>query len=169
MKATLMERMNKLNAKRVIALAVAPGVLGLGVDAAIAHFAGRDMANRAQLIPVLFAPVAAAALLLLASPYRTAAVFRRGVRLVGALATAVGLVGTGFHVRALVRLMEGTPLTFAALKAALAVAPPLFAPGGFAGIGMLVWLLGSPRLAIELKLGAPAPLAGAREWWPRAA
>jgi hypothetical protein len=159
MKAGLMERMNHVAAKRLIAMAVAPGVVGLGVDAGIAHFAGREMASKAQLIPVLFAPLAAVVLMLLASPYRTGTMFRRGVRAVGAVAAGVGLLGTGFHVRALLRLLAGTPVTFDNLKAALAVAPPLFAPGGFAAVGVLVWLLGSPRLAIELKLGALVPRA----------
>jgi hypothetical protein len=168
MKATLMERMKKLNAKRVIALAIAPGAMGLGLDAAISHFAGRDMANPAQLIPVTFAPLAAMALMFLAAPHRTARVFRLGVRWVGAVGIAVGLVGTGFHVRALLRLLAGTPLTFANVGAALAVAPPLFAPGAFAAIGVLVWLLGSPRVAIELKFGTARP-AGFAELAPRAA
>ena len=167
MKAGLMERMKTLNAKRVIALGVAPGVLALGLDAAISHFAGREMANPFQLTPVIFAPLAAMALLLLGAPHRTAATFRKGVRVLGAVGTLVGLAGTGFHVRALLRLLAGDALTFERLTAALAVAPPLFAPGAFAAVGMLVWLLGSPRLAIELKLGAPRPGGGFGELAPR--
>ena len=157
MKAALMERVKKINAKRALALAVAPGVLGLGLDAAISHFAEREMAHPAQLIPVSFAPLATLALLFFAAPHRGAELFRKGMRWVGAAATLVGMVGTGFHVRALVRLLEGGPLSFAGLKAALAVAPPLFAPGGFAAVGLLVWALGSPRLAIELKFPDATP------------
>jgi hypothetical protein len=155
MKATLRERINRAGMKRVIALGLAPGILALGLDAAISHFAGREMANPAQLVPVTFAPLATAALLFFAAPRRGAELFRQGLRWVGGAATAVGLLGTGFHVRALLRLLDGDPLNLTALKAALAVAPPLFAPGAFAAVGVMVWMIASPRVAIELT-------------WPRA-
>jgi hypothetical protein len=167
MKAALMERMRKVDAKRLIAMGVAPGVLALGLDAAISHFAGREMAHPAQLTPVTFAPAAAAALLFLAAPHRTAELFRRGIRVVGVLATLVGLIGTGFHARALMRLLEGAPITFAALKAALAVAPPLFAPGAFAAVGVVLYLVGNPRLTIAVRDVAPA--AGLARLEPRTA
>jgi hypothetical protein len=167
MKAALMERMRKVDAKRMIAMGIAPGVLGLGLDAAISHFAGRPMAHPAQVIPVAFAPCAAAALLFLAGPHWTAELFRRGIRAVGAVAAVVGMLGTGFHVRALIRLLEGTPLTFAGLKAALAVAPPLFAPGAFTAVGVILYLVGSPRVTIAVR-GAE-PVAGLARWEPRTA
>jgi hypothetical protein len=157
MKAALMERMRKLDAKRVIAMGIAPGVLGLGLDAAISHFAGREMAHPAQVIPVAFAPCAAAALLFLAAPHRTAELFRRGIRAVGVLAAMVGALGSGFHARALMRLLDGAPLTFAGLKAALAVAPPLFAPAAFAAVGVMLYLVGNPRLTIAVRGEEPAP------------
>jgi hypothetical protein len=70
-------------------------------------------------------------------------------------------VGTGFHGRALARLLEGVPLTWENLQAALAAAPPLFAPGAFVMLGALVFVLGNPRVRIDLQPAAPIQLARA--------
>ena len=40
-----------LDAKRTLALVLGPGAAAIGGDAAIAHFAGREMAHPAQLLP----------------------------------------------------------------------------------------------------------------------
>src|SRR5204863_2979884 len=40
--------LSTLDTKRALALMVGPGALALGVDAAISHFAGREMRNPAQ-------------------------------------------------------------------------------------------------------------------------
>ena len=154
MRAQAMEWFKNLNAKRGAALVVAPGLLAVGADAAISHFAGKEMHHPAQLVPVVFAPLACAALTAFAAPRLTALRFRRAVRWIGALGGAVGMAGTTFHLLALRKLMEGQPPTLAALTAALAVAPPLFAPGAFAMIGGIVWLLGNPKL--ELHFTVPA-------------
>jgi hypothetical protein len=45
--------------------------------------------------------------------------------------------------------MDGGRWSADLIAAALAVAPPIFAPAAFAGLGVVVWLLGSPRLAIR--------------------
>jgi hypothetical protein len=142
-----------LEPKRALALALGPGAAAIGGDAAIAHFAGRDMAHPAQLLPVIVGPLACVALLAVAGPRLPEKWFRRGARAVGALLTALGTVGTSFHARALARLLEGEPLTWAGLKTALAVAPPIMAPGAFILLGVLIFALGNERLRIEL---APA-------------
>jgi hypothetical protein len=154
-RARFNEWWKQLNAQRFIALVLGPGLLAMGLDAAVEHIAGRrEMVLPAQYIPVLFAPLACAGVMAFAGPGLAAAVFRVAMRAVGAVGVGVGLVGTGFHVRGLMRLLEGGPVTLEGLEAALAVAPPLFAPGAFAGIGAVLWLLGNPALVIRL---APTP------------
>src|SRR5437868_4475970 len=120
-----------LDAKRAIALALGPAAAAVGGDAAIAHFAGREMAHPAQLLPVTVAPLACVVLMAVAAPRLPGQWFRRGARAVGAVLAALGTVGTGFHARALARLLQGSPFTWENLKTALAVAPPIMAPGAF--------------------------------------
>jgi hypothetical protein len=140
--------MTAQGAKRFIALAIAPGLLVMGIDGGIAHFAGREMVNPAQLAPAVFGPAAAVALLLLAATV-SKTLFCRALRAFGILAVMVGLAGTGFHLIALARLLDGSPRTFEALQAAVAVAPPLFAPSGFAALGVILVLLPSQRLSVR--------------------
>lgn len=138
--------------KRALALALGPGFLVLGADAAVDHLAGRaGMVVPAQYVPLLFAPAAAVAVMAVALPRVKAAIFARVLRGVGVAGMAVGAAGTFFHVRALGRLLEGGPLTVANLEAALAVAPPLFAPGAFLGVGAVLLALASRRVVVELQ------------------
>jgi hypothetical protein len=157
MKTQLKTWMLQLTTRRAIALAMGPGLLTIALDAAISHFADRPMRNPAQLTPVIFAPVACVALLAVALPRAPFKAFRSVVRFVGAAGVLVGLTGCGFHLVALGRLLEGASLTRDALVAALAVAPPVFAPAAFAGIGALVWVLGSPHLTVAYDAGRPGP------------
>jgi hypothetical protein len=57
--------------------------------------------------------------------------------------------------------LEGEPLTWAGLKTALAVAPPIMAPGAFVLLGVLIFALGNPRVRIELEPATPVRLAAA--------
>lgn len=155
--------MRNLGAKRILALAIGPGLLAIGLDAAIAHFAGRPMRAAGQLVPVGFAPAACLALVAAAVATLGAEAFRRVLRAVAFVAIVVGLAGTAFHAKALTVLLAGEALTAANLTAALAVAPPLFAPGSFAGIGVLVWLVASPRLTLRYEVAAAARVALAGE------
>ena len=157
MNARLGRWMHGLTARRGIALAIGPGLLTVALDAAIAHFAEKTMRSPMQLVPVLFGPAALVVLLGAAVPRLPFIAFRRVVRAVGVAGVLVGLAGTGFHLLALWRLLEGAPITRDALIAALAVAPPVFAPGAFAGIGVIVWLLGSPRLTLGFDVGRRPP------------
>ena len=111
----------ELDLKKKMALVLAPGALALGADAAVAHFAGRPPQHPAQLVPVLFAPLAALLLGWAAQRSRAEATGRRVLRTVGALSLLVGGAGTTFHLRALARLMEA-PFSLRDLTAALAVA-----------------------------------------------
>lgn len=142
-----------LTPKRALALALGPGALALGGDAAIAHFAGREMAHPAQLLPVIVGPLAAVALTTVAAMRLPERKFRLGAKIVGGVLTLLGATGTTFHARALLRLLEGDALTWTNLKTALAVAPPILAPGAFILLGALIFGLGAERLRIEL---APA-------------
>lgn len=151
MKTRIGTWLSTLDTKRTLALMVGPGALALGVDAAISHFAGREMRNPAQLTPITYGVVACIALVAAAVPKLTAAHFRRALRWVGGAGLLVGLVGTAFHAHALWVILQGEPITLHALVNALAVAPPLFAPAGFAGIGALVWALGNPRVTINVQ------------------
>src|SRR5438874_11099704 len=146
----MLTMIKKLETKRILAMAIGPGLAGLGLDAAISHFAGRSgMVVPPQYVPVLFAPLACVLTMAFAMPKVKAKVFSVAMRSIGAAGIVVGLLGTGFHVRALMRLLEGLPLTWANLEPALAVAPPLFAPGAFAAIGAIVWALGSRKVVIR--------------------
>ncbi|HVE87254.1 MAG TPA: hypothetical protein VND93_30570 [Myxococcales bacterium] len=140
-----------LDTKRALSLMVGPGALALGVDAAISHFAGREMRNPAQLLPLTYGALACVGLAAAAVPRLTAAHFRRALRWVGGAGLLVGLVGTCFHAHALWVILREEPITLHSVWIALAVAPPLFAPAGFAGIGALVWALGNPRVEINVR------------------
>ena len=156
MATRFLEQMKALDPKRAAALAIAPGVLTLALDVAIAHFAGREMVNPAQLLPVTVAPAAAIVLFVGAAKRDW---LTRAMRIGGAALAVLGTVGTGFHLRALLRLIAGAgpgeKLTWQGLQAALAVAPPLFAPGAFLGLGVVVLLLASPRVEVGLRREPP--------------
>lgn len=155
-----------METKRLAALVLAPGFAALGLDAAIAHLAGRDLAHPAQLLPIVCGPLGALALAAVAATRRGPRALERGLRWVGLAMTALGAIGTGFHARALLRLLAGDALSWDGLMTALAVAPPLMAPGAFAGLGLAVFVLATPRLELRLRpeVGPapvrPVPLAG---------
>jgi len=81
-----------------------------------------------------------------------AELLRTVLRIAGGLSAIVGALGTAFHVSAFMRLLEGQEVTWKAIELALAVAPPLAAPGAFIAVGGLLMLLASPR--VELSAGA---------------
>jgi hypothetical protein len=151
--------LRNLDARRAGAVALSFGLFGLGLDAAIAHFAGREMKSPAQLVPVMVA-VVMLAIVPFASKKVSEGTFRTALKAAGVLAAIVGTLGTAFHVAAFMRLLEGQEVTFKAIEFALAVAPPLAAPGAFVAAGGLLMLLASPRL--ELAIKPRATLAAAR-------
>jgi hypothetical protein len=142
--------MKMLSATRLAVLSLGAGVVGLGVDAGIAHFAGREMKTMFQLVPVvagLMGFVALAAVALLRSREH---VFRTALRVAGALIALVGVAGTMLHGRQFMMLMEGVEVTMENIEVALRIAPPLAAPGAFIAVGALLALLASPRVSLRI-------------------
>lgn len=146
-------KLPKIDARRAGAIALAFGLLGLGLDAAIAHFAGREMKNPAQLIPL-----AAAVLMIAVVPFAWSGVADKTLRIVlkvaGWIAVAVGVLGSAFHGRVFMMLMEGVEVSFENIEVALRIAPPLAAPGAFIGFGALLLLLANPRFELGFKARA---------------
>jgi hypothetical protein len=139
------------NTRRAAALAIAPGLLFLATDAWMEHFLENDGDKPLQWAPILFG-IAAAVLLSIVALVRSRAAFAWIARIVGGLGVVVGLVGTAVHLIPLFEDMDGT-YDFATFQGSLSMAPPLFAPLAFAGIGSLVFLLASPKLLIRLNVG----------------
>jgi hypothetical protein len=142
--------LKKIDARRAGAIALSLGLAGIGLDAAVAHFAGREMKSPAQLVPVI-----AAALMLVIVPFAWKATRTTTLsimlRIAGVLSAIVGVLGTAFHARVFMQLLEDQPLTWEVVEAALYVAPPLAAPGAFIAAGGLLLLLASPRLELAIK------------------
>jgi hypothetical protein len=140
-----------LTLKQALAAMMGPGLLVLAIDSAIGHFAGKGLSHLGQLIPIAFGVLGGVALSFLGlQPFRLRAV-RLCARIVGAIGVAVGLLGTLFHFIPLIKDLMDEPLSLSAIQGALSVAPPVFAPMAFAGVGALLWFLGSPRLYLGLR------------------
>ena len=142
------------NSRKALALVMAPGLLALAFDAAVAHWASRDFDNRVQAIPVVYGVVGALLLVAVCVP-RSRAVFAWTARLLGAAGVLVGLAGTGLHFVKFIAELEGK-FSAASIEGALGSAPPLLAPLGFAGVGALLFFLPSARLLLRLRVGTPA-------------
>jgi hypothetical protein len=131
--------------KRATALAAALGLFALALDAGVSHFVGRAAAHPAQWIPILLGPALGSGIVLHCRPSVPDARFRLALAWAGAVSASVGALGTFFHARSAWMLLDsGGGL------AALAAAPPLFAPGGFLAVGALLLMLGARRLEIRL-------------------
>lgn len=145
--------LRSLTARRAIAIAIGPGILAVGFDAWISHLVGKPLSHSAQYVPVAYAAIAAVLVMAAAIPRLAEPVFIWTMRIMGVLGVLVGVSGTWFHVRWLVESLE-EPVTREALEELLPVAPPIFAPAAFAGIGVLLLALGSRSLIIRLRTGA---------------
>ncbi len=145
----LSERITKFGLKRAAALTVAFGLLTMAFDAGLSHFAGRPLKHPAQLIPVAFgALVIGLAGPLLAGDERR---LFHAARVLAGTAVVMGVVGSAFHVIALCRLLTtGGAVDLSLVGVALSIAPPLFAPGAFVGLGAALWALASPRVGLTL-------------------
>lgn len=146
------------NSRKAIALVLAPGLIALAFDAAVAHWAGKDMDNRLQAVPVVYGLVGALLVMAVCLP-RSRAVFAWTSRGVGAVGVLVGLVGTGVHTASFFKELAGQ-YTLSGLEGAFSVAPPLLAPLGFTGLGAILLLLPSARLLLRLKVGSPPASVG---------
>lgn len=140
------------NTRRAVALALAPGLAMLAIDAAIGHFAGKvDFDNWLQFIPVVYGALAFASLPIAVWP-ATDGPFAWCARLLGAAGVVVGLTGTILHLDALLEELKGE-YSWSSVEGGLSVAPPVFAPLAFAGVGLLLWLLPSTRLVLRVRGG----------------
>jgi hypothetical protein len=140
--------------KKLLTLGLAPAFFMLALDAAIAHFAGKDVSHQAQWIPVGFGIAGGVGLGLvglLRSSQRGFQIQRMVWRGIGGLSMAVGGAGMTFHLIPLAKDLADEPFSLAALEGALSVAPPLFAPGAFVALGALLIGLASSRLLVRLR------------------
>ncbi|HYX90122.1 MAG TPA: hypothetical protein VE782_01065, partial [Myxococcaceae bacterium] len=87
---------------------------------------------------------------------RTRGPFAWTARIFGASGVLVGLTGTVLHLRALISELKGD-YTWPSLEGGLSVAPPVFAPLAFAGVGALLFFLPSARVLIRIRIGSPRP------------
>jgi hypothetical protein len=99
-------------------------------------------------------------------------IFRPLLRLVALGSILVGALGTGFHLVPLLKDLSDEPFSLAALEGAVSLAPPMFAPAAFVGVGALLWLLASPNVMLRLRerpvadpVGSKAPPISAPGTW----
>ncbi len=145
----------KLGAKRFAALLLGPGIFAVGIDSAIAHFAGKGVSHPAQLVPLAYGAAALVLVVAVALPKLPASWFRRGLRVAALASAAVGAAGTFFHLRPMLEDLADEGVSLLSLEGALAVAPPLFAPGAFVILGALLWVIASPRVELRVVDAAP--------------
>lgn len=168
------DRFRHLNGPAGVGLLLGPGLLGLGVDSWISHFAGKEESHIMQWVPVYFAPIGALIVLAVVLPRLSATTVRLGLRVTGLLSFVVGMAGTLYHLIPFWNDMQDEAWSFAGITGALSIAPPVFAPAAFAAVGGILWLIASPNLVLHLRArprpqtqpapgSAPAlPVAGRR-------
>ncbi|MEQ9501440.1 MAG: hypothetical protein RIT81_31510 [Deltaproteobacteria bacterium] len=157
--ARMRARVEAVGLRRWLAVGLGVGVLVMGIDAGIAHFAGRGMKHLGQLVPVVFGPLAFFAMLFALKTRAHRERFDTLARVVGALTAGVGLLGTAYHGIAFARYFAEGPVTNDLVQMALMLAPPLFAPGAFIGLGAVLFGLASHKVTVTMRpvLLAPAP------------
>ncbi len=136
--------MNSSSFRRRALLVASAGLLLLAVEAFVSHVSwntGRILPL--QIIPIAYGSLATLALVITALwfPQRDGV-----VRIVGILGLLVGTAGTFFHGRAVLADLTGVALTVRHVGNTLKLDPPIFAPAGFAGVGL--FLLALPRLRV---------------------
>ena len=145
----------RFGVKRFLALALAPGFVALAADVAADHLADQTVEHPAQITGAVTPLLCAVLLLVLAVSRLGPAGFRRLSWTTAVLSSLTGLVGTWFHVVALLDGL-GEELSWADLLETLTVTPPVFAPAAFVGLGALLFALGSERVGITVEVRAPA-------------
>ena len=63
----------------------------------------------------------------------------------------VGFAGSTFHLLPLWKDIADEEKTWGGFEGALSLAPPVFAPLAFVGVGMLLVVLASPRIHLRLR------------------
>lgn len=151
----MINKLLQMDVKRLFALAIAPGLLALGVDAWISHFAGKE-GEGLQWVPVIFAPIGMVVAAAWGAVRLPPSVFRWGMTALGLACVAVGLWGTWLHMGIIWADLADETLSWPSIQGALGAGPPLFAPLAFAGVGGLIALVAQPVLSLGLVLRAPA-------------
>ncbi len=150
-KGRLLARVEGIGLRRLLAVGLGVGILVMGLDAGIAHFAGRGMKHLGQLVPVVFGPLAFAATLFALKTKRHRARFDHLARIVGGLTAGVGALGTTYHVVAFAAYFAGKAVTVDLVQMALMLAPPLLAPGAFVGLGAVLYGLASHKVTVTMR------------------
>ncbi|MGA9521031.1 MAG: hypothetical protein WBV82_06180 [Myxococcaceae bacterium] len=149
----MLRRLQHLNGAAGIALLIGPGLLMLGLDSWISHFAGKEPSHLAQWVPVVFGPIGAVVLIAIGARRLSRRTLGIGLFAVGLLAVVVGLAGAGYHLIPFFDDLQDERLTFGTITGALSIAPPVFAPLAFAGMGALLCAVASPRVVVRVDLG----------------
>jgi hypothetical protein len=157
----LFRRLQHLNGAPGLALLIGPGLLMLGLDSWISHFAGKDPSHVAQWVPVVFGPIGAVALITIGARRLSRRALGIGLFAVGLLAVVVGLAGAGYHLVPFFDDLQDEQLSFVTITSALSIAPPVFAPLAFAAIGGLLCAVASPRVVVRVELGKTSEAATA--------
>ena len=139
------------NTRRAVALALAPGLVMLAVDAGIGHFMGHEIESSLQYVPVIYGGLGFLVLCVVVWP-KVRSPFAWSARILGALGVVVGLAGTFLHLQSLMKELDGN-YSWPSIEGGLSVAPPVFAPLAFVGVGALLFLLPSTRLMIRFRVG----------------
>jgi TRAP-type C4-dicarboxylate transport system permease small subunit len=129
-----------LPTRQKVYLFLSGGMLTLVFDAFIAHFSWNSQTMRwTQAVPVVYGLLAATGLFAAAIGPRN---WGRGLlNLIAVLGILIGAVGVVLHGIPLIESLEGETLTIKTIGQALNLAPPLFAPGAFSGVGFLLLTL----------------------------
>lgn len=131
-----------LSVRRKILLFLAPGMLTLVWDAFVAHWSWNNSTMKwNQYPPVIYGALAFVALMVAALGPLSTTARDRLTQVTGAVGMLVGGAGIYFHGIDLLESLEGEEMTFTAIGKTVALAPPLFAPAAFAGVGLLLLLL----------------------------
>ncbi len=143
-------RTGGVGTRRLLVAGLMLGIAALGIDAAVGHLLSGDTPTRPQWIPIFVAP----ATFLLLGMALVAPAGRRlerwSLSIAGWSNVVLGLAGTVFHLKSLFsNFRGGEAVSWHSLLKALSVAPPTFAPAGFAAIGLMALLVASPRLVVR--------------------
>ncbi len=146
-----------LPAHRKVLLFLSGGMLTLVFDAFIAHFSwNRGTMTWNQWIPVIYGMVAFVHLGALALKQFSPGSENAGLLANGIIGLIVGGVGVVLHGVEFWDTLDMEALTFTEIGKTLAIAPPIFAPAAYAGVGLLLMVIkrltGARRAELEARL-----------------
>jgi hypothetical protein len=145
----LVGMLKRIGVKRLAFLALAPAFIAVTIDAGISHAVGKEVEHAPQYVPIFFGPLAALATAALGAFALSERVVRRVSAAIGLLGAVIGTAGLWFHFQVLVADLSDETFSLSALAGALSLSPPVLAPGAFAGLGVLVLVLGHPKFRLD--------------------